>query len=149
MRLPSCEGQDEKPCPREDGETQLSKRGQVQDLPLLTAKKLERRVIVIKEGEFLYLSSYTQLRHKLRFSLVLINDSSVVQVRNSTPSRLALDDYPHRKIAIYDIAEYKCIAVSFISLTRIGMVQKKVIFSSALVPRWQGLGDGFPLNKGG
>ena len=40
MRLPSREEQDEKPCPREDGEAQLPKRGQVQDLPLLTAKNL-------------------------------------------------------------------------------------------------------------
>jgi len=29
-------------------------------------------------------ASYTQVGHKLRFSLVLINDSCVVQVRNST-----------------------------------------------------------------
>jgi len=28
--------------------------------------------------------TYTQVGHKLRFSLVLINDSCVVQVRNST-----------------------------------------------------------------
>jgi len=37
--------------------------------------------------------------HKLRFSLVLINDSCVVQVRNSTLLRtlraIALLDYPH------------------------------------------------------
>jgi len=42
---------------------------------------------------------YTQVGHKLRFSLVLINDSCVVQVRNSTLLRtlraIALLDYPH------------------------------------------------------
>ena len=39
---------------------------------------------------------YTQVGHKLRFSLVLINDSCVVQVSNSiyycSPERLALLD---------------------------------------------------------
>jgi len=53
---------------------------------------------------------YTQVGHKLRFSLVLINDSCVVQVRNSTLLRtlhalLSLIN-PYQKIVIYAPLEY-------------------------------------------
>jgi len=54
-----------------------------------------------REYSIVYLNvlCYTQVGHKLRFSLVLINDSCVVQVSNSTLlltlRAIALLDYPH------------------------------------------------------
>jgi len=41
-------------------------------------------VMTICFGLLLFSAVYTQVGHKLRFSLVLINDSCVVQIRNST-----------------------------------------------------------------